>query len=152
MSKPHRIAAGGITFHEDSVLLVRYPGGSGGTYLAAPGGALEDDENVLQAILRETREETGVLMRPIRVVLIEDLVFPEYKMSKVWMICDFIEGKIRRTIEAEREGILEADWFTAAELRGETVYPPVLIQRDWAQLQSADCRVEIPPSRTADSA
>jgi 8-oxo-dGTP pyrophosphatase MutT (NUDIX family) len=59
MGKAHRIAAGGLIFKGDKVLLVRYrDSGSSQTFLVGPGGKLEDDENILQAIIRETKEET----------------------------------------------------------------------------------------------
>ena len=54
MNRPHRIAAGGLIFKSDMVLLVRYRDANGGTYLVGPGGKLKDDENVAQAIVRET--------------------------------------------------------------------------------------------------
>ena len=60
MSKASRIAAGGLIFRDDAVLLVRYRNDNGGTYLVGPGGELEEDENVVQAIIRETMEETNV--------------------------------------------------------------------------------------------
>jgi hypothetical protein len=34
------------------------------------------------------------------------------EMSKVWMICKIVEGEVRRTEGAEKEGIIEAAWFT----------------------------------------
>jgi ADP-ribose pyrophosphatase YjhB (NUDIX family) len=147
MSKAHRIAAGGITFKEDAVLLVRYPDEQGGTYLVGPGGALDDDENVVEAIIRETLEETGVNVRPKRVVIIEDLICSRVKMCKVWMACEAVEGRIRRTERAEKEGIIEAGWFTRAQLAGEVVFPPPLIEYDWDQLRSDSWQVVCPPSR-----
>jgi ADP-ribose pyrophosphatase YjhB (NUDIX family) len=147
MGKLHRIAAGGITFKDDAVLLVRYADSRGGTYLVGPGGALEDDENVVQAIIRETLEETSVSVQPRRVVIIEDLICSRVKMCKVWMICEVVEGRIRRTEGAEKEGIIEAGWFTRAQLAGEVVFPPPLLQFDWAQLRSEDWQVACLPSR-----
>jgi 8-oxo-dGTP pyrophosphatase MutT (NUDIX family) len=147
MSKAHRIAAGGITFKDDAVLLVRYPDGQGGTYLVGPGGALKDDENVVQAVIRETLEETNVSVRPKRVVIIEDLVCSRVKMCKVWMVCEVVEGRIRRTEGAEKEGIIEAGWFTRAGLAGEVVFPPPLMRYDWDQLRSEDWQVACLPSR-----
>ena len=64
MSKPHRIAAGGLIFRDEAILLVRYCDADGGTYLVGPGGGLEEDENVVQAIVREVEEETGITVRP----------------------------------------------------------------------------------------
>jgi 8-oxo-dGTP pyrophosphatase MutT (NUDIX family) len=149
MSKPHRIAAGGIIFRDDSVLLVRYRDGGGGTYLVGPGGALEDDENAVQAIVRETLEETNIIVQPKRVVIIEDLMCSCFKMSKIWMICEVVRGEVRRTEGAEKEGIIEASWFTKAELAGEVVFPPPLIQHDWNHLRSENWQVECLPSRKA---
>ena len=85
MSKPHRVAAGGITFKGNTVLLVRYrDSNKSGTYLVGPGGALEDNENIVQAIIQETKEETGIAVKPKRVVAIEDLMCAHFKMIKVW--------------------------------------------------------------------
>ena len=150
MSKAHRIAAGSLIFRDDSVLLVRYRGANGGTYLVGPGGELEDNENVVQAIIRETMEETNVRVQPKRVVIIEDLVCTSFKMIKVWMICEVVEGNISKTDEAEKEGIIEAAWYTKVQLTGEVVFPPPLIQHDWDQLRSENWQVECLPTRKAN--
>ena len=60
--KPHRIAAGGIVIRDDTILLVRYGTGPG-SYLVGPGGAVEETENIEQAVVRETMEETGITVR-----------------------------------------------------------------------------------------
>lgn len=150
MSLPHRIAAGGIVFKGNSVLLVRYPGGRAGeTYLAGPGGGLEGQENIVQAVVREIQEETGLAVAPKRVIAIEDVIFPRFKMIKVWMLCDAVEGDVRRTKGAEVEGILEAAWFTKDRLTHEVVYPALLMEHDWDQLRSETGPVTILPSRKA---
>jgi ADP-ribose pyrophosphatase YjhB (NUDIX family) len=150
MSKAHRIAAGGLIFKDDAILLVRYRNANGGTYLVCPGGELEEDENAVQAIVRETMEETKVRVQPKRVVIIEDLVCISFKMIKVWMVCEVVEGNISKTDKAEKEGIIEAAWYTKAQLAGEVVFPPPLIQHDWDQLRSKNWQVECLPTRKAD--
>ena len=85
MKKPHRIAAGGIILKGNAILLVRYGTGSN-SYLVGPGGAVEEVENIEQAIVRETMEETGITVRPYKVLWIEDLQCSRYKMSKTWML------------------------------------------------------------------
>jgi 8-oxo-dGTP pyrophosphatase MutT (NUDIX family) len=149
MNRAHRIAAGGLIFRDDTVLLVRYRA-NGGTYLVGPGGELEENENVVQAIIRETIEEANVRVQPKRVVIIEDLICTSFKMIKVWMICEVVEGNISKTDAAEKEGIIEAAWFTKAQLAGEVVFPPPLIQHDWDQLRSENWQVECLPTRKAD--
>jgi ADP-ribose pyrophosphatase YjhB (NUDIX family) len=150
MSKVHRIAAGGFIFRDDAVLLVRYRDANGGTYLVGPGGALKDDENVVQAIVRETMEETNVSVHPKQVVIIEDLNCTSFKMIKVWMICDVVGGNICGNNGAEKEGIIQAARYTKAQLAGEIVFPPPLIQHDWDQMRSENWQVECLPTRKAN--
>jgi len=150
MSKAHRIAAGGLIFRDDAVLLVRYRDANRGTYLVGPGGELKEDENAVQAIVRETMEETNIKVQPKRVVIIEDLICTSYKMIKVWMICEVVEGNISRTDEAEKEGIIQTAWYTKAQLAGEVVFPPPLIQHDWDQIRSENWQVVCLPTRKAD--
>ena len=137
-------------FRGDAVLLVRYRDcDNGETYLVAPGGGLEDDENVVQAIVREVKEETGITVRPTRVIAIEDLVDTNIKMIKVWMVCEFVEGEVHKTEEAEIEKITEVAWFTHDQLANEVVYPSVLMQHDWEHLRAETWQVECLPSRVA---
>jgi 8-oxo-dGTP diphosphatase len=150
MSAPHRIAAGGIIFKDDTVLLVRYHNNDNGTYLVGPGGALEDNENIIQAIIRETKEETGVLIEPKRVIAIEDLLCSRYKMIKVWMVCEYIAGEIQKTKDAEKEGIIEAAWFDRNQLTSEIVFPSFLMEHDWERFQIDSWQVECLPSRKAN--
>lgn len=150
MSKPHRIAAGGITFKGNAVLLVRYRNSNNSdTYLVGPGGALEERENVIQAIIRETKEETGITVKPIRVAAIEDLICSRYKMIKVWMVCEFVDGEIQHTQEADQENIIEAAWFTRDQLTQEVVFPTPLMQHEWEELRSETWQTVCLPSRTA---
>ncbi len=151
MSKPHRIAAGGFIFKGNAVLLVRYrDSASGGTFLVGPGGGLEDDENVVQAIIRETKEETGITVKPVRVAAIEDLMCHHFKMMKVWMVCEVVEGEVCRTEGAEKESIIEAGWFTREQLVNEVVYPSPVVEHNWEELRSKTWQVECLPSRKAN--
>ena len=146
---PHRIAAGGIVLKDDAVLLVRYGATGSGSYLVAPGGALDSRENAVQAIIRETLEETGVLVRPGRLLWVEDLQCSRFKMCKIWMLCDFVSGEVMPTDGARVEGITEAGWFTKDRLRHEVVYPPPIMRHDWGEFGSDKWRAECLPSRVA---
>jgi ADP-ribose pyrophosphatase YjhB (NUDIX family) len=148
MRKPHRIAAGGFIFNNEKILLVRYEDSR--SFLVGPWGGLEDEENIVQAVIRETKEETGITVKPKRVVVIEDLECSRYKMIKVWMVSECVEGVIKKTAEAAAENIIEAAWFTRDQLSGEVVYPPTLMQYDWKDLQAESWQVECLPSRKAD--
>ena len=83
------------------------------------------------------------------VVAIEDLMCSRFKMSKVWMTCEVVNGQISNTEGAKKEGIIEVGWFTRERLAGEAVFPSPLMQHDWSQLQADGWRVECLPSRKA---
>jgi len=150
MRKPHRIAAGAIIIKEEKILLVRYRDSQGGSFLVGPGGGLEDDENVIQAVVRETKEETGLTVRPGRILAIEDLMCSHFKMIKVWMVCEIVEGEIQKTKDAEIEKIIETAWFTKDQLKSEKVFPPFLMTHDWADFNTQTWLVICLPSRKAN--
>jgi len=147
---PHRIAAGGIILKDDAILLVRYGTTGGRSYLVGPGGALASGENAVQAIIRETMEETGVMVRPRRVLWIEDLQGSRYKMCKIWMLCDIVSGGVTPTDGAKAEGITEAGWFKKDQLADEVVYPPPIMQHDWDEFRSDNWEAQCLPSRVAN--
>ena len=97
MSLPHRTAAGGIILRDQAILLVRYRDPGGDSYLVCPGGASLDDEGICEAVVRETREETGVIVRPVKPLIIEDLTCREFKMCKIWLLCEHVSGEVART-------------------------------------------------------
>jgi 8-oxo-dGTP diphosphatase len=150
MSKAHRIAAGGIVLREGALLLVRYRRSDGGTYLVGTGGAVEENENVMDAIVREAREETGVTVRPHKVIAIEDLEFTQFKMCKVWMLCQYVSGDVQRTEGAVKEGIVEARWFTKSDVADETVFPAFLKSCKWDTFLAKDWQVLCLPSKRAE--
>jgi len=149
MNLPHRIAAGGLIFSDNRVLLARYPDGAGGSFVVAPGGGLEQDENIEQAIIREVTEETGLVVQPKAVVMIEDLVGSQFKMIKVWMTCDIVGGSVHRTQGAVDEGITEVNWYSREQLRAEMVFPSILLETDWDDLHDFDSGVTVTASRIA---
>ena len=147
---PDRIAAGGIILKDDAILLVRYNRSSGGSYLVGPGGGLNPGENMVQAIIRERMEETGVMVRPRRVLWIEHLQCTGFTMQKSWMLCDVVSGEVVPTDSARAEGITEAGWFKKGQLENEVVYPPPIMQHDWDEFRSDNWEAQCLPSRVAD--
>ena len=134
MGKEHRISAGGVIIHNNRVLLVRYndePGGN--SYLVAPGGGVEGDEGLNHAVVREVREETGLEVTPYknRILFVEDLALPSYRITKVWFLCSLVDGTIVETEGARIEGISEVGWYLREQLNNEVVYPHALLRHDW---------------------
>ena len=134
MNLPHRIAAGGIIIHENKILLVKYNDNSSGSYLVAPGGGLKLNEDIKKAIVREVFEETNLNVEPISVVMIEDIISSQYKMCKIWMNCKLIDGFLKLTDSAIKEGIVDVGWYSREQIENEKVYPSIILQKEWNKL------------------
>src|SRR5256885_12592296 len=70
-------AVGAIVFRGSQVLLVRRRDPPSQGRWSIPGGAVEVGETVEQAVVRETREETTVEVRPREVVAVADFIEKE---------------------------------------------------------------------------
>jgi 8-oxo-dGTP pyrophosphatase MutT (NUDIX family) len=135
MSREQRIAAGAIIMQEEKILLVRYNDRHGGSYLVGSGGGVHsDDENLTQALMREVKEETGIEVRPYKLLFVEDLLSSRYRMVKIWFLCNIVGGQLEKTQGAIDEGIVEVRWYGRDELTNEVVYPPVLVNENWESL------------------
>jgi 8-oxo-dGTP diphosphatase len=131
VDRQHLIAAGAIVIQEDQVLLVRYDGAGGRSYLVGPGGAVLSNESLHQAVVREVREETGLEVSPQKVLFVEDLLSQRYRIVKIWFLCNLTGGQLTNTQGALEEGITDVAWYRKDELLNEVVYPPALFGYDW---------------------
>lgn len=131
MALEHRISAGAIIIRKGQILLVRYKNSDGDSCLVGPGGGALNDEGINQTVIREVREETGLEVSPQKILFVEDLICRRYRTMKTWFLCDVVGGKLDRTQGAIEEGIVEAKWYRKEQLRGEIVYPSILMTHDW---------------------
>lgn len=151
MGKKHRISAGAVTIQDEKILLVRYNDNHGGSYLVGPGGGIHyDDETLIQALIREVIEETGLEVSPHKLLFVEDLLPSRYRLIKIWFLCDVVGGKLERTPGAIEEGIMEAGWYTRNELNGETVFPPPVLEEDWESFFAESWKAKYLELREAD--
>ncbi len=125
-----RISAGAIVAKEGKILLVRSKY-SNGIFLVGPGGGVLNNERIKDAVVREVREETGLEVRPHRILFVEDLFTPRRRTVKIWFLCELTGGQLSRTEGAIEEGIIEARWYRKDQLKNEAVYPAVLLTHDW---------------------
>lgn len=131
MEREHRISAGAIIIQSGRILLVRYGDSSDKSFLVGPGGGVLSNEGINQAVIREVREETGLEVRPYKILFVEDLFSRRYRMVKIWLLCELIGGQLKNTQGAIDEGITEVGWYRKDQLQNEVVYPPVLLSCDW---------------------
>jgi 8-oxo-dGTP diphosphatase len=150
MEKEHRISAGAIIIKDNKMLLVRYADGHRRTYLAAPGGGVNNEEGLSEAVIREVKEETGIEIVPDKILCVEDLNSRKYRMVKIWFLCRMVGGQLERTQGTVDETIIEANWYTKNRLQNEVVYPSIIMAYDWKDFSKNDWQLKYLELRYAD--
>lgn len=98
---PHRPvpAVSALVFRDGAVLLVKRRDEPNRGRWSPPGGQLELGETVEQGAVREALEETGVAVRPLRVVDVRDFVTREGDGRVRWhyvlmaVLCEYVGGE-----------------------------------------------------------
>jgi len=92
------LGVGALIFDRDRILLVERGKEPLKGYWSLPGGVLETGETLAQGIVREVREETGLVVRPLRVLEIFERIIrdaaevAEYHYVLIDYVCEVIEG------------------------------------------------------------
>ncbi len=121
----HTVSAGGLVLRGDEVLLQR----SARRGWEFPGGMVEEGESVVDGLLREIREETGVVARPVAFVGAYSSLTPRPGYGplegtmlppalSLLFLCEYVSGEARVTEET-----LEVEWVTREEARRRVSYP-----------------------------
>jgi 8-oxo-dGTP diphosphatase len=76
-----------------------------------PAGAVESGESDEAAAVRETREETGLIVNAVR--LLGERVHPQTGRRVAYTVCDVVSGTAR---VADGEELAELAWVAHAEL------------------------------------
>lgn len=132
----HRVSAAGIVVRDDALLLVRHVQPGLYDFYVPPGGGLEGAESVLEGAEREVFEETGLLVRALRPVYVQEIIEPDARILKTFVLCEERGG--HRTpdhrVPGERDRLAEARFVPTAELPTLNVVPTVFRGEFWHDL------------------
>jgi mutator protein MutT len=84
---------------------------------SVPGGMLEVGETLRQAVEREAREETGLVVRAAELLGVFERIVPDdakktiYHYVLIDFLCERVSGEVCASGDAS-----DARWFTASEL------------------------------------
>lgn len=114
--------------HDGRILLVRRARPPSAGLWSLPGGHVEPGEDDASAIVREVAEETGLQVRPGRLVGVVERKAPAGGVYVIReLACEVVGGFLRPGDDAA-----DARWFSADDLREtETVPDLVEVLTDW---------------------
>lgn len=97
-------------FRDGRILLVRE---NNGTW-TLPGGWCDVDQSVGANAVKETREEAGIDVRPVRLIAVEDRKLHNrplyaYGVTKVFVLCEYLGGAFRENAETTECAFFAAD-------------------------------------------
>ncbi len=133
MASPHEFpetpvpAVGALVFRDGEILLVKRGKEPRRERWSIPGGSLDAGETVEAAAAREAREETGVEVRPLRVVEVRDYVDREATGRVRWhyvlidVLCEYVTGEPRPASD-----VSHARFVPLRELSEYDVVPDVI--------------------------
>jgi 8-oxo-dGTP diphosphatase len=134
------VGVGAVVVDEGRVLLVRRGSEPLKGHWTLPGGVLEVGETLVEGVVREVREETGLLVEPIELVeLLERIHREERRVRYHYVIADYLcrvtGGELRAASDADAVRWVErAEWNS----HGALVLDPVtvrVIEKGWQRAQ-----------------
>lgn len=120
----HFLGVGGIIIHEDKVLLVQLSYGRAQGYWLIPGGFVETGETLIEGVIREVQEETGMLVEPEGVIGVRSMVRERDHLTDVYCVfkCKLISNP--KDIKLESEEITKVTWMDIEELLNDAKVLP----------------------------
>ncbi|MGA2575555.1 MAG: NUDIX hydrolase [Bryobacteraceae bacterium] len=102
------LGIGALIFNRDKILLVERGKEPLKGYWSLPGGVLETGETLEQGVIREVREETGLEVKPLKVLEIFERIMrdangdAEYHYVLIDYVCRITGGSLRAADDASR--------------------------------------------------
>jgi ADP-ribose pyrophosphatase YjhB (NUDIX family) len=110
------VGVGGVVIHRNRVLLIRRGTEPLKGEWSIPGGLVEVGEELAAAVRRELKEETGLDVEPVGVVLAFDRIMREGRRVKYhYVIIDYLCRRKRGRLRPASD-VLEAQWVRREDL------------------------------------
>jgi 8-oxo-dGTP diphosphatase len=100
-----------VIVHEGKLLMIRRREREGDLLWALPGGAIEPGEAAEEAAVRETVEETGLVVTSIK--LLGERVHPKTHRTMSYTACEVVQGEAR---VADKDEVDAVAWVTLDEI------------------------------------
>lgn len=135
----NRIRSAVILIQDQKILLVKHVDPSTGVeWWVPPGGGLEDqDDSILSCAVRETHEETGLVVSAGRLVYLREFVerSTQTRHVELYFLGSDYSGELTLANVAgsgpDEDYIQQIAWLSKEEIQGLTVYPQELQGEFW---------------------
>lgn len=108
------ISVGGIVIRNNKMLLVQRAQQPGRGLWTNPGGYVEQREELKDAIEREIKEETGLITKATKMILIADSPGPQEHNVFINYRLDYVGGDF----QLQQKEIMNAGFFSLSEMKG----------------------------------
>jgi 8-oxo-dGTP diphosphatase len=114
------LATSAAVIRDGRVLIVRRGGTFGRGIYTLPGGVVEAGETLMQAVVREVREETQVAIEPVALAGYREMIMrdPDGRTSRHFVIVCFAARWLSGEPVPDTTEIAEAAWRFPEELEG----------------------------------
>lgn len=106
------MGVGGVVWHENKVLLVQRANEPGKGNWTIPGGFVDQRESIAEAIVREIREETGIVTDPLSIISLRDRPGEKHDLYVIFLL-RYLGG----TLKAEQEEVSDIGFFGFEECK-----------------------------------
>lgn len=105
-----------IRNRKGEILLVQSPKWLEKRY-SVPGGHVEYKERLEEAVVREVKEETGLDVKPIKLLLIQQVIEPEefYLRNKHFIFFDFLCDALSEEVKLDNVELADYVWIKPEE-------------------------------------
>ncbi len=93
-----------------------------------PGGKLHFGETFEQGALRETKEETGIILKKMKLIAINNDIIETAHFITAGMLCEDFEGKAQ---VLEPDEITEWKWFSLEDLPSPLYFPSEKVLKNY---------------------
>lgn len=110
------LGVGGVVWHEGKILLVKRANNPGKGVWTIPGGYVDQNEKIADAVAREIKEETGLIAKAVSVIALRDRPGERHDTYIVFLL-DYQGG----VLQADPTEVSEIGFFTLEECEELTI-------------------------------
>jgi ADP-ribose pyrophosphatase YjhB (NUDIX family) len=145
------VGVGAVVFDDGRVLLVRRGREPLKGHWSLPGGMLELGESLVEGVVREIREETGLIVEPLELVELLDRIHRDgervrYHYVIADYLCRVVSGELKAASDADAVRWVERPkWIGAEATQGALKLDPVtvrVIEAGWQAARKLQLKVE----------